>query len=282
MSNELSLAYQGRAIRVVGDKDNPEWVAVDLWPLLGLKGEPSDQLKRFRDTEKGTAICRTPQGGLQEMLTVKEPGLYRLLSTCRKPEARCFQDWVFGEVLPSIRKHGCYPPPEVKVRDGAIVRVDEEALGRAIGYHMGLIQEHSQKEFTKVNDKIDRVDEKVDEVACELKRVSKRRELASKTKELHVNVVYRQFGGKCPCCDKKRIVNSHGQRMTSGQFDHWRMPSQNSKEWTWLVCTDCNGSLRDGQFHREHQRKFDHYQETLRRFENSISPQLPGFDECES
>ena len=30
----------------------------------------------------------------------------------RKPEAKKFQKWVFKEVLPSIRKHGVYPPPE--------------------------------------------------------------------------------------------------------------------------------------------------------------------------
>lgn len=46
------------------------------------------------------------------MLTVYEAGLYRLIFKSRKPEAKQFQKWVFNEVLPSIRKHGTYPPPE--------------------------------------------------------------------------------------------------------------------------------------------------------------------------
>ncbi len=39
---------------------------------------------------------------------VNEKGLYRLIFKSRKPQAKQFQDWVFGEVLPSIRKHGAY------------------------------------------------------------------------------------------------------------------------------------------------------------------------------
>jgi prophage antirepressor-like protein len=43
------------------------------------------------------------------MLTVTEPGLYRLLSSkSRKPIAKRFQRWVFHQVLPSIRKTGSY------------------------------------------------------------------------------------------------------------------------------------------------------------------------------
>jgi hypothetical protein len=47
------------------------------------------------------------------MLTVTEPGLYRLIVRSNKPEAQRFQEWLFHEVLPSIRLHGCYPPPPV-------------------------------------------------------------------------------------------------------------------------------------------------------------------------
>ena len=50
--------------------------------------------------------------GRQTLLTVYESGLYRLIFQSRKPEAKLFQKWVFGEVLPGIRKHGIYPPPE--------------------------------------------------------------------------------------------------------------------------------------------------------------------------
>ncbi len=46
---------------------------------------------------------------------VNEFGLYRLIMSSRKPEAKNFQRWVFHEVLPSIRKHGYYVAPHQKI-----------------------------------------------------------------------------------------------------------------------------------------------------------------------
>ena len=43
-----------------------------------------------------------------DMLFVTEPDLYRCIFNSRKPTARKFQDWVFNEVLPSLRKTGAY------------------------------------------------------------------------------------------------------------------------------------------------------------------------------
>jgi prophage antirepressor-like protein len=42
------------------------------------------------------------------MLTVNESGLYSLIFTSRKPEAKRFRKWVTNEVLPAIRQTGRY------------------------------------------------------------------------------------------------------------------------------------------------------------------------------
>lgn len=47
-------------------------------------------------------------GGEQEVLTVTEPGLYRLIFKSRKEVAKRFQRWIFHEVIPSIRKTSSY------------------------------------------------------------------------------------------------------------------------------------------------------------------------------
>lgn len=44
----------------------------------------------------------------QQMYFVTEPDLYRCIFQSRKPTARKFQDWVFNEVLPSLRATGAY------------------------------------------------------------------------------------------------------------------------------------------------------------------------------
>ncbi|UBT80588.1 hypothetical protein LCH33_004013 [Pseudomonas amygdali] len=42
---------------------------------------------------------------------ITQPGLYRLISRDSTPASKNFQRWLFHEVLPSIHKHGTYPPP---------------------------------------------------------------------------------------------------------------------------------------------------------------------------
>lgn len=96
-------------MRFVGTQDNPEWIAVDAGDALDIQNV-RQVLAGFDADEKGVCTVYTPSGK-QTMLTVTESGLYRLIFKSRKPEAKKFQKWMFKEVLPSIRKHGTYPPP---------------------------------------------------------------------------------------------------------------------------------------------------------------------------
>jgi prophage antirepressor-like protein len=106
----IDLDYEGRRVRFVGTPDAPEWIAQDVCDAIGIESA-SRAVADFDDDEKGMRTAHTLFGN-QKMLTVYEPGLYRLLMKSRKPEAKKFQKWVFKEVLPSIRKFGIYPPPE--------------------------------------------------------------------------------------------------------------------------------------------------------------------------
>jgi prophage antirepressor-like protein len=106
----LSLRYENQRLRFVGTPEKPEWVAVDVCDILEI-ANVSQALSGFDEDEKGIH-CVYTIAGKQNLLTVYEPGLYRLIFKSRKPEAKRFRKWVFGEVLPSIRKHGIYPPPE--------------------------------------------------------------------------------------------------------------------------------------------------------------------------
>lgn len=68
---------------------------------------------KFRDPtkHKGVILADTPSGA-QHLSTVSEPGLYRLIARSEKPQAEVFMDWVFDEVLPTIRKTGGYTIPQ--------------------------------------------------------------------------------------------------------------------------------------------------------------------------
>ena len=47
------------------------------------------------------------------MSFITESDVYRLVCNSKLPDAVRFENWVFKEVLPSIRKHGVYMAPEI-------------------------------------------------------------------------------------------------------------------------------------------------------------------------
>lgn len=104
------LDFNGMPVRFVGTSEKPEWVAADVCEVLGIVNSRR-ALAEFDADEKGVHSMNT-LGGNQELVTVYESGLYRLIFASRKPEAKAFKKWVCNEVLPSIRKFGTYPPPE--------------------------------------------------------------------------------------------------------------------------------------------------------------------------
>ena len=111
MENQLQIFEneEFRTVRTLLINGEPWFVAVDICRILDL-GDTSKAVSRLKENEKGTNNILTP-GGVQEMLIVNEPGLYRLIFTSRKPNAEKFQDWVYHKVLPSIRKYGYYVAP---------------------------------------------------------------------------------------------------------------------------------------------------------------------------
>ena len=72
-------------------------------------GSKLETAGRFQLDEKGVHKMYTPtNGGTQELTFVSEPNLYRVIFRSNKEQAKQFQDWVFSEVLPQIRRTGVY------------------------------------------------------------------------------------------------------------------------------------------------------------------------------
>ena len=105
-------------------KDGDAWfVAKDVCEVLEHT-DPSMAVSKL-DDEKDTSNVGTP-GGPQDMLTVSKSGLYSLVFTSRKPEAKRFRKWVTSEVLPEIRKTGGYRRPETQFAGLSGERVEYE------------------------------------------------------------------------------------------------------------------------------------------------------------
>jgi prophage antirepressor-like protein len=107
-----AVPYLFKPVRVVVGQDGEPWfVARDVCAVLGVKNT-SQAVASLDPDERGICNTYTPSGP-QEMLIISESGLYQLVFTSRKPEAKEFTRWVKREVLPAIAKHGAYMTVEV-------------------------------------------------------------------------------------------------------------------------------------------------------------------------
>ena len=102
------------------DKDDPLFCLKDVCDSLAFR--VNDVIKRpgcHPDTfllSNELISHGTPTGISKEveMYFVTEPDLYRVIFQSRKSSARKFQDWVFEEVLPTLRKEGSYSMTQSK------------------------------------------------------------------------------------------------------------------------------------------------------------------------
>ncbi|THA07303.1 P22AR C-terminal domain-containing protein [Rodentibacter pneumotropicus] len=93
-------------VRISVVDQEPFFCLLDVATVLGLGNR---SVSKFKFNPKGVEKFSTPSnGGDQEMIFINEPNLYRVIFRSNKPEAEKFQNWVFEEVLPQIRKTGKY------------------------------------------------------------------------------------------------------------------------------------------------------------------------------
>ena len=109
MANEITtFNFDDQDVRIIVDENsNPWFCAKDVCKALGYS-KPSNAVSQHC-VSKGTLKQGTPtSSGIQELTYIDERNLYRLVMRSKLESAERFQDWVCGEVLPTIRKTGGY------------------------------------------------------------------------------------------------------------------------------------------------------------------------------
>lgn len=98
--------YRGSPVRIYDIDGEPWFLAKDVCDILN-HSDVSVAVSRLDDDEK---LIQTifVSGQRRQVLLINEPGLYSMVLTSRKPEARSFKRWVTHEVLPQIRRTGAY------------------------------------------------------------------------------------------------------------------------------------------------------------------------------
>lgn len=134
--------FDQASVRVIARDDGQPWFCLrDVCDVLDIQN-PSDMAAKQLSPEGVDKIYTPTSSGDQAITFVNEPNLYRVIFRSNKPEAKKFQDWVFVEVLPTIRKTGAYsstPAPDARLaalppllRDGILSALTAERAALAI------------------------------------------------------------------------------------------------------------------------------------------------------
>lgn len=86
------------------------FVGIDVCRALGIR-KAHQALESVPSVEQTTCTIgslRDAGGRSQQAIGLYEGGVYRMIFRSRKPQAERFQDRVFNEILPAIRKTGFY------------------------------------------------------------------------------------------------------------------------------------------------------------------------------
>ncbi|HHT7239760.1 TPA: phage antirepressor [Bacillus cereus] len=99
-------------VRTVVKGEDVWFVAKDVCDVLEIVNA-TRSLSRLDEDELHSMKVTDSLGRQQETNIINESGLYSLIMTSRKPQAKAFKRWVTSEVRPSIRKHGSYMTDQV-------------------------------------------------------------------------------------------------------------------------------------------------------------------------
>ena len=141
-------------IRVVINKDIPMFSAIDVAKSLGYSDQDKAIRTHCKKSDNIFVLHGNGKPGGTSMKFIPESDIFRLVMSSKLPSAEKFQDWVFEEVLPTIRETGGY----IVTKDNDS---DEEILAKAI-----II---AQKTIEGKNKKIKELENKISEDAPVIK-----------------------------------------------------------------------------------------------------------------
>lgn len=126
MKIEIFNKAEFGSVRVALKDGEPLFCASDACKALGYAGGRNTIARLFGE---GVSKWNTPTKSGEQMVTyLTEAQLYKLIMRSHAKNAEAFQDWVCGEVLPTIRKTGKYEMQQTPKIPQDIEEVLEVAL----------------------------------------------------------------------------------------------------------------------------------------------------------
>ena len=131
------------------------FVAKDVCDCLEIT-KHRDAISRLDSDERGSVKLDTP-GGKQDIAAINEYGLYNLVLSSRKPEAKEFKRWITHDVIAAIRKTGSYSIAIPKTLPEALRAYANEVESHNATKAIVAQQEQQIAEFKPVKDYVDKI-----------------------------------------------------------------------------------------------------------------------------
>lgn len=135
MQNQITIFnFENSTVRTAVNANNePYFCLADVADILAIKNS-SDVANKQLDKKGCVKIEIIDSLNRKQQATfINEPNLYRVIFRSNKPEAEKFQNWVFEEVLPSIRKTGNYSQKtNAHQRQALVTACDKLAVGNTL------------------------------------------------------------------------------------------------------------------------------------------------------
>lgn len=155
--NDLQIFKNDRfgQVRIVPVDGELMFVAKDVCDCLEIT-KHRDAISRLDSDERGSVKLDTP-GGKQDIAAINEYGLYNLVLSSRKPEAKEFKRWITHDVIPAIRKTGSYSMAIPQTLPEALRAYANEVESHNATKAIVAQQEQQIAEFKPVKDYVDKI-----------------------------------------------------------------------------------------------------------------------------
>lgn len=142
-------------VRIIPVDGELMFVAKDVCDCLEIT-KHRDAISRLDSDERGSVKLDTP-GGKQDIAAINEYGLYSLVLSSRKPEAKEFKRWITHDVIPTIRKTGSYSMVIPQTLPEALRAYADEVESHNATKAIVAQQEQQIAEFKPVKDYVDKI-----------------------------------------------------------------------------------------------------------------------------
>jgi prophage antirepressor-like protein len=151
MSNLTIFNFHQSQVRIQLLNNQPIFCLKDVADILNISNA---KVSRFKLSEAGVHKMYLRSGGQNREVTfINEPNLYRVIFRSNKKEAIDFQNWVFEEVLPTIRKTGSYSLTINAEQQQAIQQAVNERVYRTGERHQAIYYKlHQQFKIPRYQD----------------------------------------------------------------------------------------------------------------------------------